>query len=98
MLPDPRALSFVHARYVRCTVTTRLPRPLMVALGSTLLCSCATMVNGTTQSTAITSDPAGATAVLLPAGKTVTTPATVMLERGKVHTVLFSLEGFEPRT
>ncbi len=79
-------------------MTTRRFGPLAVALGSTLLSACATMVNGTTQSTDITSDPPGATAVVLPANKTVTTPATVILERSKVHTVLFSREGFKPMT
>jgi hypothetical protein len=71
---------------------------LVFLFASTTLTACASVVHGTTQVIQITSEPAGANAVVLPTGTTVTTPATVTLQRKKVYTVLFSSEGFEPTT
>ncbi len=76
----------------------RVAAVLAAILPAMMTSGCATVLHGTTQSTQITSDPPGATAILLPTGKTLTTPATVTLARKNVYTVLFSLEGYEPMT
>lgn len=59
---------------------------------------CATIVNGSTQTVEITSDPPGAKAIVLPGGKELMTPAAAFLERKRVHTVLFELDGYQPAT
>ena len=58
---------------------------------------CATIINGQEQGVSIRSDPPGATATVLPEKVSVTTPADLDLARGKVHTVKFELDGYEPR-
>jgi hypothetical protein len=62
------------------------------------LTGCATVINGTTQNVEITSNPPGATAVVLPQNVAVTTPASISLERNKVVTVLFDSPGYEQKT
>jgi hypothetical protein len=58
---------------------------------------CATIINGQEQEVSITSDPPGATVMILPEKVEVATPADVELPRGKVHTIKFELDGYEPR-
>lgn len=65
-----------------------------VTMFALLTSGCATAINGTTQKVDITSNPPGASALLLPQGTTVTTPARVELSRKKVYTVIFSREGY----
>lgn len=58
--------------------------------------SCASLVNGTTQRVEIRTNPPGATALILPEGEIVRTPAVVVLERKRAHTVLFERSGHCP--
>ncbi len=53
---------------------------------------CATIVKGTTQRVQINSEPTGATARV--GGKTVTTPASVLLKSADLYTVVVSKEGY----
>jgi hypothetical protein len=62
-----------------------------------LACGCATIVKGTKQDIKLNSDPPGATAVI-DRDIAVKTPATVKLSRKEVHTVVFTLEGYESKT
>ena len=54
------------------------------------------MVNGTSQSVTITTEPPGATVTILPENLEVVSPATVDLDRGKTHTALIALDGYSP--
>jgi len=63
-----------------------------------MLCGCATVLHGTSQSIEIVSTPPGATALILPGNQVVTTPATVSLERLLAHTVRLTLAGYETET
>ena len=59
---------------------------------------CATIIHGSTQKVEITSNPPGASVLVLPDQKKLVTPGTVELERKRVHTVLFELDGCRPAT
>lgn len=59
---------------------------------------CATVLHGTTQRLTVTSNPPGATAVVLPQNVTLTTPSAITLERKKVYTVVFEAPGYERTT
>ena len=71
---------------------------LLAALLAAATLGCATIINGPTQDVEITSDPPGASVLILPEKKTVVTPAEVELDRKQVHTLLFALEGCLPAT
>jgi hypothetical protein len=75
-------------------------RPVLsiVALASLLgATGCASTLHGTTQKIGISSTPPGATALVLPEGTTLTTPATIELQRKLVHTVLIELANYCPQ-
>lgn len=55
---------------------------------------CATAVHGTTQRVEIVSTPPGATATIFPGETRLVTPADVLLERRRVHTVRFEKAGY----
>lgn len=59
---------------------------------------CATVLHGTTQTVEITTTPSGATALILPVGKTLSTPGKVRLDRRRAHTVRLSLDGYAVET
>ena len=78
-----------------------MPNDLACRLACSLaVCTigCATLINGSTQNVAITSNPPGASATVLPEQKELVTPGQVELPRRQVHTVLFQLEGYQPAT
>jgi hypothetical protein len=58
---------------------------------------CGTIINGTTQSLAVSSDPSGAT-LSLDDGTTYTTPASINLKRDRDHTIKVSKAGYETET
>jgi hypothetical protein len=57
---------------------------------------CASMINGRTQWVRLETEPPGATLVLLPGGRRLTSPADVEVSRDRVRTVQATLEGYEP--
>ena len=70
----------------------------MVALGVcvafiTVMYGCATIVHGTQTKVLLSSEPAGATAVV--GNKTVVTPATVTLKNSESYQVIFKKDGYE---
>jgi len=71
---------------------------LLAALPALATLGCATIVNGPTQDVEITSNPPGASVLILPEKKMVVTPAEVELDRKTVHTLIFELEGCRPAT
>src|SRR5215475_9174330 len=62
-----------------------------------LLTSCATIINGTTQTIPVNSTPDGAT-VKVGDVVTATTPATLELKRNTPHVLAISKEGYRPET
>ena len=75
---------------VRVAVLSRAAG-LWVALNAI---GCATAVHGTTQRVEILSSPPGATATIFPGETRLVTPAEVLLERKRVHTVRFEKAGY----
>lgn len=57
---------------------------------------CGTILNGTRQTVAIQSTPAGATVTTVPAGETSTTPGSITLERKNNYVLTFTADGYEP--
>jgi hypothetical protein len=70
----------------------------LVALPALASLGCATIINGSTQDVEITSSPAGASVLILPENTKAVTPTEVELDREKVHTLLFQLEGCRDAT
>lgn len=62
-----------------------------------LTVGCGTIINGSTETISINSNPAGATVAIEGHG-TVVTPTTLDLKRNKTHTLHFSLDGYENQT
>jgi hypothetical protein len=60
------------------------------------LTGCATIVRGTDQEVHITSDPPGASVVVLPDETILTTPAAVTLHRYRVYTIAVVDPDYEP--
>jgi len=54
---------------------------------------CATAIHGPTQRIVIKSRPPGARVLILPEGRMLSTPIAVELERDRVHTLRFELDG-----
>ena len=73
-------------------------RAISVGLLATSALGCAWIIHGPRQVVEITSTPPGAKVTILPGGKELTTPCEAELQRRKVHTVLFELEGYRPAT
>ncbi|OAB63154.1 hypothetical protein AY599_22760 [Leptolyngbya valderiana BDU 20041] len=65
--------------------------------GAVTMTGCGTIINGTTETISINSNPSGATVAVEGHG-TVKTPATLELKRNRSHTLNFSLEGYENQT
>jgi hypothetical protein len=59
---------------------------------------CASVINGPKQTLEITSNPPGATALVLPQNTSLTTPAVIEVGRKRVLTVLFDAPGYEQKT
>lgn len=57
---------------------------------------CGTLMNGTRQTVAIQSTPAGASVTTAPASGTSTTPGTIVLERKHNYVLTFTADGYEP--
>lgn len=57
---------------------------------------CGTIMNGTRQTVAIQSTPAGATVSAVPASGTTTTPGSMVLERKNNYVLTFTADGYEP--
>ena len=57
---------------------------------------CGTIMNGTRQTVAIQSTPAGATVITAPASGTSTTPGSIALERKNNYVLTFTADGYEP--
>jgi hypothetical protein len=68
--------------------------PLVALL---VLTGCATVIRGTRQSVAVTSDPPTADVIDQPSGNRFTTPATVKMARGQYHTLNVTKSGYEPQ-
>lgn len=63
-------------------------------LAAAMLGGCASIINGSTQEIAFTSQPSQAT-ITIDGVERGTTPVSVELARGERHTVVMSLEGYE---
>ena len=61
------------------------------------LCGCATILNGTSQKTPVSSDPSGAM-VTVDSKDVYTTPAKLRLERRRDHALVFTKDGFDAQT
>jgi hypothetical protein len=73
-------------------------RGISCGLAAASALGCATIINGSTQSVTITSNPPGARVTVLPSHEALVTPGEADLSRRRVHTVLFQLEGYQPAT
>ena len=69
---------------------------LLLALPQLALPGCGSLVHGWHQTVRIETEPPGATAIVLPDGLTVETPAELSLERKRVYTLRIEREGYEP--
>jgi hypothetical protein len=68
-----------------CTLALLLP-----------LAGCATILQGSTQTVEVTSDPPGASVLVLPEKTSLVTPGEVDLKRNHVHTLVFELPCHRP--
>src|SRR5271157_3838068 len=75
-----------------------LPLVVMVSMLSVATAGCATIINGTTQSIAITSTPNGAKVIVDDTSTSYTTPANIELSRNRDHLLTFLLPGYEQET
>ena len=78
------------------TMRTRRALPLVLVLAFSLS-GCGAIIHGTRQDISVQSDPAGASVTTTEAS-TVTTPATLNLERKRSYVLTFSAPGYEPAT
>ena len=69
----------------------------LIAAGLVVLYGCATVINHTTQSVFLQTDPPGATATI-DGAKQVATPVSIKLKRGKDHMITFDKPGYKTTT
>ena len=77
-------------------MNTRRAIPLVLTLS--LLSGCGAIIHGTRQDITVQSDPAGATVATAEGPSTITTPATLNLERKRSYVLTFRAAGYEPAT
>ena len=73
-------------------------RAIPLALTLSLLSGCGAIIHGTRQDITVQSDPAGATVATAEGPSTITTPATLNLERKRSYVLTFRAAGYEPAT
>jgi hypothetical protein len=76
-------------------VTTMKYAHLAALVAVAFLQGCATMMNGTTQTVRIETDPPGATLTILPDGVQAVSPAEIELGRKAFRTIEVRLDGYE---
>jgi len=80
------------------TVGRFLARTMLLCILCGAVTGCATIINGTTQSIAITSTPNGAKVIVDESDTSYTTPANVELSRNHDHVLTFNLASYQQET
>lgn len=81
--------------WVRSNLATAVGLTLVGGLAVAVFAACATIMHGSTQDIAVSSQPSGAT-VMVDNERLGETPVTAEMDRGSEHTIELELEGYEP--